>query len=60
MGFYAGNQLRWIEGLDDIIISAQAKALDLIFITCMGRYKQNGNIALFPNLLADSKAIFVW
>ena len=57
MGLYPGNQLTGAEGLGHVVVSAQAKAADLIDVILFGRHHQDRNIFGFPDLAAYFKAV---
>ena len=56
---HAGNQLKWVEGLGDVIIRAEGKTGDLIHILHLCSQHDDGKEMLFPDLPAEREAVHI-
>lgn len=59
MGFQAGHHFRWIERLDDIIVSTESQSLDLIIVAPPSGDEKDGDVADVPQFAAQQEAIRV-
>ena len=59
MGLQAGHHFRWIERLDDIIVSTESQSLDLIVVAPPSGDEKDGDVADVPQFAAQQEAIRV-